>query len=124
MQRTLSPSYSRKGVKASLSLVNEFTGADVSLDKAAGGFRGGGGGAGVGGEGVQKVLQPKRKASRALREGGRETWHQDSPEHWALETANKGRSAPLLLLLLLTTTTASADVQHKPIINTARPQLQ
>lgn len=113
-------------MKASLSLVNEFTGADVSLDKAAGGFRGGGGGgggAGVGGEGVQKVLQPKRKASRALREGGRETWHQDSPEHWALETANKGRSAPLLLLLL-TTTTASADVQHKPIINTARPQLQ
>lgn len=33
-----------KGVKTSLSLVNEFTGTDVSLDKAAGGFRRGGGG--------------------------------------------------------------------------------
>lgn len=32
----------QKGVKTSLSLVNEFTGADVSLDRAAGGFRGGG----------------------------------------------------------------------------------
>lgn len=31
----------QKGVKTSLSLVNEFTGADVSLDKAAGGLGGG-----------------------------------------------------------------------------------
>lgn len=49
-------SFYQKGVKTSLSLVNEFTGADVSLDRAAGGG--------------SKVLQPKRKAR--MREGERE----------------------------------------------------
>lgn len=37
LQRALSPFLHQKGVKTSLSLVNEFTGADVSLDKAVGG---------------------------------------------------------------------------------------
>lgn len=41
----------QRGVKTSLPLVNEFTGADVSLDQAAGGVGGRGGGV-VGGGGL------------------------------------------------------------------------
>lgn len=76
----------QKRVKTSLSLVSEFTGADVSLDKAVGGGRGVWGRGG--GSGGPQVLQPKRKAERGRE---KETWHQVSWERRALETAKRTR---------------------------------
>lgn len=53
-----------------------------------------------GGSGGPQVLQPKRKAERWQE---KETWHQDSLERWALETAKRtreGQPPPFFFLLL------------------------
>lgn len=81
----------QKGVKTSFfSWSMSSLGRTSPQTRLQGGFRGGG--VGGGGGGVQKSCSQREKRVE-VREGATETWHQDSSEHWALETANKGRSA-------------------------------